>query len=119
MGPDVITPTIVNFTLDDNQPRLFTHQPDPTTSKLSYNQLVYSQKNLTIKQHMLVISTSGIRVPAYTNFDYAIYTCVPMINVLSDFCVKCRLIIILLDMKISLRRQPGATATKALQSRLL
>ncbi|PPQ88330.1 LOW QUALITY PROTEIN: hypothetical protein CVT25_012441 [Psilocybe cyanescens] len=74
MGDGVTTTTIANFTLDNTQPQLYTRPPDPSTSALSYNQLVYSQNNLTNTQHTLVISTSGITTQAYVNFDYAIYT---------------------------------------------
>jgi hypothetical protein len=67
------TPTInsANFTLDSNQPVLFSSN---VSSGVQYDVLVFSQTNLSNTLHTLNISTSGPVVPIYVNFDYAIYT---------------------------------------------
>ncbi len=64
-----------NFTLDDEHVGYYRHVPSSSTD-IMYNVLVFQSENLPNTDHMLNISTSGLDYNTFTNFDYAIYTCV-------------------------------------------
>ena len=59
-----------NFTLDGNEPVLFSSE----VSQYQNDVLVFSQTMLSNTLHTLNISTSGPLGPIYVNFDFAIYT---------------------------------------------
>ena len=72
-GDGITSLTMVNFTLNRNNPELFEHIPDLTRTDIDYNQLVYSKQDLINTEHTLVISTSDVDTSIYVNFDYVIY----------------------------------------------
>ncbi|KAF9014184.1 hypothetical protein BDQ17DRAFT_446586 [Cyathus striatus] len=76
---NVAATTIANFTIDGQIIGDFTHNPDPTTTDILYNQLVFNKTDLPNAIHQLVISTSGLAISTFTNFDYAIYSCVGLV----------------------------------------
>ena len=67
---DILTLNSANFTLDSNEPVLFSSE----VSGFHYDVLVFSQTMLSNTLHTLNISTSGPLGPIYVDFDYAIYT---------------------------------------------
>ncbi|KAJ2933747.1 hypothetical protein H1R20_g3392, partial [Candolleomyces eurysporus] len=73
-NPDVTTLTECKFALDSEPPVRYQHTPNPATSELSYNQLVYNRTNLPQREHVLNIIAEGYAYPVYINFDYAIYS---------------------------------------------
>ena len=74
IGSDITTLTIANFTLDEGEPELFQHIPDPLNSDILYKQPVFIRENLENMEHSINISVSKVLEPVYLNFDYMIYT---------------------------------------------
>ncbi|KAF9014189.1 hypothetical protein BDQ17DRAFT_1230755 [Cyathus striatus] len=70
----VTTTTSVNFTVDGQMVGNFTHETDPSTTNFNFNQMVFSKTDLLPGTHQLIISTNGVNISTFTNFDYAIYT---------------------------------------------
>ncbi|KAF9014182.1 hypothetical protein BDQ17DRAFT_1536652 [Cyathus striatus] len=73
-GDGITTITMVNFTIDGDIVGSFTHNPDMSTFDILYQQMVFNMINLPNGTHQLVISTSGVDISTFTNFDYAEYT---------------------------------------------
>ncbi|KAF9065708.1 hypothetical protein BDP27DRAFT_1228605 [Rhodocollybia butyracea] len=68
--------TAANFTLNGALVGNFTHAPDPLLPDFQFNEsaLAFSTSGLENSTHQMVISTSGLDVSIFVNFDYALYT---------------------------------------------
>ncbi|TFK21289.1 hypothetical protein FA15DRAFT_598086 [Coprinopsis marcescibilis] len=66
-----IMDTICNITLDNNPPKRYVHNPNPSANQFLYNQLIYEHSNLGNSSHTLNITSHGSD-SSYINFDYFI-----------------------------------------------
>ncbi|KAF9002742.1 membrane bound O-acyl transferase family-domain-containing protein [Cyathus striatus] len=70
----ITTYSAANFTIDGQIVGSFSHSPDLSTTKILYNQMVFSKTDLPNGRHQLVVSTTLDDMNVFICFDYAIYT---------------------------------------------
>lgn len=76
---NVTTETHLNLTLDGQPVSVFNYVPGPN-DYYQYNQSVYSNSNMIIGDHTLIISSEGA-TSSVLEFDYAVYTFVFYITI--------------------------------------
>jgi hypothetical protein len=73
-GESITTKTQANFTVDNEAPIFFSHEPDMSTTDFIYQYPAFNRTGLEHGEHTLSVVMSGPQEHLFLNFDYAIYT---------------------------------------------